>query len=160
MKKLALLMMMAVISLGTMAQTKEGDSSFGLTIGGGFDSINHFTIGIDYRYNFTDEIRFTPSITHFVKNDHLSAWAIDLNAQYVFPITDEFSFYPLAGFDLSFWRTSAAGWSKTFNRFGGNIGLGGEFYATKEISLGFEVKYLILKDFSQPMIGMRVGYRF
>ena len=42
----------------------------------------------------------------FVKDDGLSAWAIDVNAHYVFKLSDMFGFYPLAGLDLSFWKVS------------------------------------------------------
>ena len=50
----------------------------------------------------TDAFRLTPSITHLVKNDGLSAWAIDMNAHYVFKLSEMFGFYPLAGLSLSF----------------------------------------------------------
>ncbi len=93
MKKIAIMLALAVISMGVYAQTSKGDSSFGLTIGGSFDDdfisggvSNHATLGIDYRLNLTNEIRVAPSITHFVKNDHVSGWAIDVNANYVFSL--------------------------------------------------------------------------
>ncbi len=160
MKKIVIMLALAVISFGAYAQTTKGDSSFGLTIGGAFDDINHATLGIDYRYNLTNEVRLTPSITHFVKNDHVSAWAIDVNAHYVFVLSEYFGFYPLAGLDLSFWKWKVGHLSDNETRFGANIGLGGELYASKDISVGLEVKYLIAKDISQPIIGVRVGYNF
>ena len=45
-------------------------------------------------------------------------------------------------------------------RFGANIGLGGEVYATDQITVGLEFKYNIIKDFDQPILGVRVGYNF
>ena len=155
MKKLIVMILLAVISMSAYAQTRQGQSSFGLNIGYGFDS-NNATLGIDYRYNVTDEFRLTPSITHYVKNDGVSAWAIDMNAHYVFKLSDMFGFYPLAGLDLSFWKGGP--WNET--RFGANVGLGGEVYATDLITVGLEAKYTILKDFSQPMLAVRVGYNF
>ncbi len=77
-----------------------------------------------------------------------------------FPLSENFGFYPLAGVGLSFWKAKIGELSDNETRLGANIGLGGEYYATKEISVGFEVKYLIAKDVSQPMIGIRVGYNF
>ena len=41
-----------------------------------------------------------------------------------------------------------------------NIGLGAEVYATRELSLGLEVKYNIVKDIDQALLGLRVGYNF
>lgn len=159
MKKLMVMMMLIIFSVGAYAQTQQGQSSFGLNIGYGFDSKNA-TLGIDYRYNVTDEFRLTPSITHFVKNDGLSAWAIDMNAHYVFKLSDMFGFYPLGGLSLSFWKGHYGKFSSNATRFGANIGLGGEVYATSQITVGLEAKYNIIKDFDQAMLAVRVGYNF
>lgn len=160
MKKLMVMMMLIIFSAGAYAQTQLGQSSFGLNIGYGFDTKNA-TLGIDYRYNVTDEFRLTPSITHFVKNDGLSAWAIDMNAHYVFKLSDMFGFYPLGGLSLSFWKGDAKGFGPyNYTRFGANIGLGGEVYATSQITVGLEAKYNIIKDFDQAMLAVRVGYNF
>lgn len=105
-------------------------------------------------------------MSYFVKDDGLSAWAIDVNAHYVFKLSDMFGFYPLAGLDLSFWKVSlgnSASLNKT--RLGANIGLGGEVYATDQLSVGLEFKYNILKSWgdlrlSQPLLALRIGYNF
>ena len=76
--------MLTLFSIGAYAQTQQGQSSFGFNLGYNFNDVGNATIGIDYRYCVTDAFRLTPSITHLVKNDGLSAWAIDMNAHYVF----------------------------------------------------------------------------
>jgi len=38
--------------------------------------------------------------------------------------------------------------------------MGLEYYATKDLTFGLEGKYHMIDDFSQPMIALRVGYRF
>lgn len=166
MKKLVVMLMLVLISVGAYAQ--QGQSSAGFTIGYGFDSKNA-TLGLDYRYNLTDEVRLTPSLTHFVKNDGLSAWAIDMNVHYVFKLSEMFGFYPLGGLSLSFWKGSYEAdipgmgelkVSDNETRFGANVGLGVELYATREITVGLEAKYNIIKDVDQAMIGVRVGYNF
>lgn len=160
MKKIMMIFMLAVFSLAGHAQVKEGVSSFGFNIGYGFDSEN-VTLGVDYRYNLTDEFRLAPSLTHYVKKDHHSAWAIDMNANYVFAITENFSFYPLAGLNLSFWNWDlGGGLSKNRTRFGGNIGLGGEVYASEQITIGLEFKYQMIKTYDQAMFAVRMGYNF
>ena len=141
-----MMLMLTVFSLGAYAQTQQGQSAVGFNIGYGFDSKNA-TLGVDYRYCITDAVRLSPSLTYFVKNDNHSTWAIDLNAHYVVKLSEMFGFYPLAGLSLSFWN-----WA--------NIGLGGEVYATDNLSIGLEVKYNIIKDFDQAMLGVRVGYSF
>lgn len=168
MKKLIVMCMLAIISMSAFAQTQQGQSSFGFNIGYGFNDNGNATLGLDYRYNLTDEVRLAPSLTYFVKDNGLSAWAIDMNVHYVFKLSDMFGFYPLAGLDLSFWKQSFKGSfdghsldvSANETRFGANIGLGGEVYATEQITVGLEFKYNIIKDLDQPMLGVRVGYNF
>ena len=161
MKKLIVMLMLTLFSIGAYAQTQQGQSSFGFNLGYNFNDVGNATIGIDYRYCVTDAFRLTPSITHLVKDDGLSAWAIDMNAHYVFKLSEMFGFYPLAGLSLSFWNWDAGhGLSHNETRLGANIGLGGEVYATDNLSIGLEVKYNIIKDFDQAMLGVRVGYSF
>lgn len=155
MKKIIILLMLTVFSLGVYAQTQQGQSSVGLNIGYGFDSENA-TLGVDYRYSLTDAIRLNPSLTALVKNNELSAWMIDMNAHYVVKLSEMFGFYPLAGLSLSFW--DIYGYNAT--RFGVNLGLGGEIYATQNITVGLDIKYNIIKDFDQAMMAVRVGYSF
>ena len=135
--------MLTLFSIGAYAQTQQGQSSFGFNLGYNFNDVGNATIGIDYRYCVTDAFRLTPSITHLVKNDGLSAWAIDMNAHYVFKLSEMFGFYP---------------WDAT--RFGANIGLGGEVYATDRVSVGLEAKYNIIKDLDAAALAVRVGYNF
>ncbi len=160
MKKILVVCLLAIISMGAMAQTKQGTSSFGYNLGYGFNDNGNVMMGLDYRYNLTDNVRLTPSLTYFIKNNGLSAWAIDLNAHYVFELSDMFGFYPLAGLDLSFWKAKAGGWSNNATRIGANIGLGGELYATEQLTVGVEFKYNVVKDFDQAIVGIRLGYNF
>ena len=150
-----MMLMLTVFSLGAYAQTQQGQSAVGFNIGYGFDSKNA-TLGVDYRYCITDAVRLSPSLTYFVKNDNHSTWAIDLNAHYVVKLSEMFGFYPLAGLSLSFWK--AGPWDAT--RFGANIGLGGEVYATDRVSVGLEAKYNIIKDLDAAALAVRVGYNF
>lgn len=157
MKRFALVVLLAVMSLGMYAQ--KGSQSVGFNLGYGFDSENA-TIGLDYRYNLTNEVRLAPSLTHFVKNDGISAWAIDMNVHYVVPLGDMFAFYPLGGLDLSFWRFSQNHYSDNWTRFGLNIGLGADVYASPEITVGVDVKYNIIKRNDQALASIRVAYNF
>ena len=159
MKRVVVTLLLVVLSAGAYAQTHQGDSSFGLNLGYGFDTEN-FTLGLDYRYNVTDELRLAPSITHFVKNRGLSAWAFDMNVHYVFPLSENFGFYPLAGVDLTFWRLGEGEWHLNKTRFGANLGLGGEIYATRDLTIGLEVKYNIVKEVDQALVALRIGYNF
>lgn len=158
MKRLVILVMLTVCSVSIFAQTRKGDSSFGANVGYGFDTEN-VTLGVDYRYNVTNEIRITPSITHFVKHDYRSAWAIDLNAHYVVQVSENFGFYPLGGLSLSFWKLGDKH-TVNRNRLGANIGLGAEVYASRELTVGVEFKYHIIDDWDQAMFAVRAAYNF
>jgi hypothetical protein len=153
MRRVIVLFMLAVITTAGYAQ--KGKTSAGFALGHAFDSENVMA-GLDFRYNLTDEVRLAPSLSHFIKKNHVSAWAIDVNAHYVFDLNDMFAFYPLGGVGLSFWDF----WGHGENRFGLNVGLGGELYATKEITVGLEMKYNIVSDFDQAIAGIRIGYNF
>lgn len=83
-----------------------------------------------------------------------------MNAHYVFKLSEMFGFYPLAGLSLSFWKASVGNFSVNETRFGANIGLGGEVYATDRISVGLEAKYNIIKDLDAAALAVRVGYNF
>lgn len=164
MKKLVLACLVSLFTLSAFAQTTGGDRSVGVNLGYGFDSKNAI-LGLDYRYNFTDAFRLAPSLSYFVKKDNTSAFAIDMNAHYVVKVADMFGFYPLAGLDLAFWKhkTHAVNGDKASinkTRFGLNLGLGGELYATDELSIGVEIKYNIVKDYDQAILAFRVGYNF
>lgn len=163
MKKIIMLFMLAVIGLSASAQIEQGRSSIGLNLGYGFDTKNPI-IGIDYRYALTNAIRINPALSHYIKNDGLSAWAIDLNFHYLVRLSESISFYPLVGADLSFWdqriiREPREDSSST-TRFGANVGLGLEFYAAERLTFGLDVKYLIISKVDQAVLNLRVGYSF
>lgn len=163
MKRFVVICTMMLLCLSGFAQNRQGQSSFGANVGYAFDSENAI-LGIDYRYCLTDEVRLTPSITHLAKNHGRNAWMIDMNAHYLVRLSDMFGFYPLGGLSLSFWNAEAPlGHLKikdNLTRFGANIGLGGEVYATEQVTVGLEVKYHIIKTFDQAMLAVRVGYNF
>ncbi len=161
MKKFIVTCMLVILGIGASAQTRQGQSSFGVNLGYGFSDHSNVLFGLDYRYNFTDEIRFAPSFSYFVKENGLSAWAVDVNAHYVIPLSDMFGFYPLAGLDLSFWDLEFGNeLHQRYTRFGVNLGLGGEVYATDQLTVGLEFRYNLIKDFNQPILGVRIGYNF
>ena len=153
MKRILFAIVLMFVTLTVSAQ--QGTQSVGFNVGYAFDS-NNATLALDYRYNITESWRLAPSMTMLVKNDGLSAFALDLNAHYVFPVAEMVGFYPLAGLSLSFW--DFAGYNST--RFGANIGLGAEVYATSNITVGLEVKYNIIQDYDQALAAVRIGYSF
>ena len=167
MKKLFVILTLLVGAVTfASAQTREGHSSVGFSVGYGFDS-EQASLGLDYRYCLSDAIRLNPGVTYLVKKDGITAWLVDMNAHYLVRLTNQFAFYPLAGLSFSAWTLDGAGdWfgdvktSDTITRLGANIGLGGEVYVTREFTVGLEVKYNIIKDLDQALLGIRLGYNF
>lgn len=155
MKKLLLFMTLIVMAVSAKAQ-QRGDMSVGTSVGYGFGNKSMYW-GIDYNYSITDAFRIAPSFTYQFKNHGRSAAMIDADAQYLIPLTEMVGFYPLAGLSLSFWDLPLD-INKT--RFGVNLGLGAEIYASDIISVGVEVKYNFIKSFDQVMAGVRLAYRF
>lgn len=153
MKRILFALVLVFVTLTASAQ--QGAQSVGFNVGYAFDS-NNATLGLDYRYNITDAWRLAPSMTMLVKNDGLSAFALDMNAHYVFPVAEMVGFYPLAGLSLSFWDFGVY----DTTRFGANLGLGAEVYATSNVTVGLEVKYNIISDFDQALAAVRVAYSF
>ena len=155
MKRVVLVFLFAVMTLGLYAQ--QGASSVGLSVGYALDSENT-TVGIDYRYNVSDDVRIAPSLTHFMKHGGMSAWALDFNAHYVVKLDPSFGFYPLGGVNLTFFDW-VNGYD-TVSRLGLNIGVGGEVYASRELTVGLEMKYNLIKDFDQALAAVRIAYSF
>ena len=50
--------------------------------------------------------------------------------------------------------------SRNVSRLGLNIGLGGEVYASRELTVGLEMKYNLIKDFDQALAAVRIAYNF
>jgi opacity protein-like surface antigen len=165
MKKVLFVICIALFAMQGQAQT--GHYSVGGTLGYTTDSKNP-TIGVDFRYNIFPDIRFAPSVTRMLKNDGKDGWYVDLDAHYVVDVTRDFSFYPIGGVGLSVWNYDEDNHfillkehiHTTETRLGMNIGLGGEFRITYEISIGMDFKYNVTNDHSQAIAAIRVGYHF
>lgn len=155
MKKIKLIIALVFLSVAGYAQ--KGHSSMGASVGYALD-VESVTFGVDYRYNPSSNVRLAPSLTHMFRNNGVSAWYIALDAHYLVRVSRNFSFYPIGGLDLSVW--SFKGYRENINRLGLNVGLGGEVYATSEISVGLDMKYNLIKDFDQALAAVRVAYHF
>ncbi len=145
------------VFLSVAGYAQQGHSSAGVSVGYALEA-EALTFGMDYRYNVSRDIRFAPSITHMFRNYGYSAWYIDFDAHYLVRVARNFSFYPIGGIDLSVWRFK--GHSGNNTRVGLNIGLGGEVYATSEISVGLDMKYNLVRDYDQALAAVRVAYHF
>ena len=163
MKKLLLIVALVAISMGAYAQT---GSKSALVKAGYQTDYERFGIGLEGRYNFTDNIRFAPDVTFFFPKNHTTGLDININAHYVFPIQDGLSLYPLAGFAVVNNRVSSVdipglGKTDSFGNtdFGFNLGFGGSYDITDNGFVNAELKYTFQDvDCATFMIGYGVKF--
>lgn len=163
MKKLLLLIALAAIFMGTQAQT--GSKSLMLKAGYQTD-YKRFGMGLEGRYNITDNIRLAPDVTFFFPKNHMTGLDINVNAHYVFDIQDGISIYPLAGIGVINNRISSVDLgggvkTKSFGTtdFGFNLGAGASYDVTSSSYLNFEFKYTF-QDIDCASIMVGYGVRF
>ncbi|MDR1454541.1 MAG: outer membrane beta-barrel protein [Tannerella sp.] len=157
MKKI-LLMAGLVVLCAASGHAQRGRASVGTRLGYAAEW-ETVTVGVDYRYNFLQDVRLAPSLTYMVRNRSMSAWYMDMDCHYVVTVSDMFSFYPLGGLGFSVWRPHLFG-TDGVARLGLNVGLGGDLRLSPQISVGLEMKYNITSTYDQALAAIRVAYHF
>ena len=162
MKKLLLLVCAAVMSLSASAQA--GDKALGAQLVFGSET-NNIGLGVKGQYYFTDQLRGEASVDYFFKNKGVSMWDINANVHYLFDVANKVKVYPLAGLGYTNWSykleydnvTLAKG---TDGRLAVNLGGGAEYELTKDLSVNAELKYQIISNYNQLVLGVGVAYKF
>ena len=162
MKKLFLLVCATVMSLSASAQA--GDKALGAQLLFG-SKTNNIGLGVKGQYYFTDQIRGEASFDYFLKNQGVSMWDINANVHYLFDVADKFKVYPVAGLGYTNWsykyeyagHTIAEG---SDGRIAINLGGGAEYELTKDLSVNAELKYQIISNYNQLLLGVGVAYKF
>lgn len=127
-------------------------------------SIKSVGAGVNLHYYRTNRTRLAPSFTYYLPRKGQSAWQIDADAHYVLPVSWLFSVYPIAGLNYSHFKldaskSSAVGeqdWTK--NRIGANLGLGLQYDFRYKARVNVEYKYQFIKDFSQSVVMVGIGF--
>ncbi|MCC8019261.1 MAG: porin family protein [Rikenellaceae bacterium] len=139
----------------------KGGMALGASLNYGTD-IKSLGIGIRYDYMISNSFRLTPNATFWIKNDDLSSWDINVDIQYLIPLAERFKIYPLAGFTVSHWKYDGNDnhdkWNDTY--FGANLGAGIEYDVAPNWLVNFDLKYRIIKDHGQLVLGLGFAYRF
>ena len=162
MKKLLLLVCAAVMSLSASAQA--GDKALGAQLLFG-SKTNNIGLGVKGQYYFTEQSRGEASFDYFLKNQGVSMWDINANVHYLFDVADKFKVYPVAGLGYTNWsykyeyagHTIAEG---SDGRIAINLGGGAEYELTKDLSVNAELKYQIISNYNQLLLGVGVAYKF
>lgn len=156
MKKIIFMAFFALVS--TFASAQE------LGVHGLFrtDSGN-FGVGVQGRYNFTKEIRGAASFNYYFKSDNVSAWDINANAQYLFPLKKGFTIYPFAGlsylhssysYDLGYIGVKNNGTGK----LGLNLGGGLDYQLNDKVKLNVEPRFQLVSGFNELVLNVGVVY--
>lgn len=184
MKKIFMAMVVALVSISASAQQGEKAAGINLSYGTEHKALG---IGVKGQYGITDAIRAEASFDYFLKKDGLSMWDINLNAHYLFSLSDKVKIYPLVGVTFTNWNYDYADeikdamnqWgdylgeeykdyindyaddaSGSESRFGVNVGAGIQYNLTDKLTLNLEGKYQIISDFDQTIFSIGVAYKF
>ena len=155
-----------VLALAGVVLASAAD--FGTSLGANFVYASKHSqkgIGINYKINFTDNFRVSPEFQYFFSNNKFKAWDANANLEYTIPIIENCNVYPLVGFSYSHWtqRMNVPNVDKaanTYDRIGGNLGAGIEYYVSSNIAINAEIRAQIMKNFSQCVIGVGARYLF
>lgn len=163
MKKLFLAMCIALVSLNASAQ--KGEQNIGAHVLYGTDAKN-IGFGAKYQYNVTDAIRLEAVGDYYLKKEGFSMFDINLNAHYLFPISDKVTLYPLVGINYTSWKQDdfidlgdyeSDGESNgdiSGSSIGLNIGGGVQYKLTNHIRIGAELKYQTITGYNSAIIGI------
>ena len=162
MKKLLLLVCAAVMSLSASAQA--GDNALGAQLVFGSET-NNIGLGVKGQYYFTDQLRGEASVDYFFKNKGVSMWDINANVHYLFDVANKVKVYPLAGLGYTNWsyKYEFPGLpvvEGSDGRLAVNLGGGAEYELTKDLSVNAELKYQIISNYNQLVLGVGVACKF
>lgn len=128
--KNVLLVLVAVLGLSTMqAQMEVGG---GLAIGGGT------AIEAKADFEVSDQISISPSLDYYLIDGDYSVFGINADGHYNFDVNDDFTAYPLLGFN--YLVISGNGYSYS-SGIGINVGGGATYKISDSMKLYGELKY-------------------
>ena len=180
-------MCIALSGLCATAQ-QAGDMAVGLNLGvaplleSGANTTN-FGIGAKFQYNVTNPIRLEADANYWFKSNGLDLFDVSVNLHYLFHCGEKFTLFPLVGIGYAHVNDVSNGGDYDYNnyyseisrkdyddsdedgrpsanRFLFNVGIGTEYAITTKISIGLEIKYQYMKDFSRLPITIGATYRF
>ncbi len=156
MKKITLLTALAFVSL--LANAQLALQSGHLRLGYATER-EHATVGAQARFEVADQIRFSPEALIMLPQNHTIGFDLNANAEYVFPLENGLSAYPLAGLNMANGRFSYQGYSDSYTNFGLNIGGGIDYKLNDTNYLNAEVRYTLnSSDYASFLIGY--GFKF
>ena len=151
-------------------------------------SLTNFGIGAKFRYHVTSPIRVEADLDYWLKAKECDELDFSVNAHYLFKVADKINVYPVVGLGFAHIGSSISyddsfddfdypdyegysndPWeeedymddssSNSLNRMLINVGVGAEYALTDKISVGAEIKFQYIKDFSRIPFKIGVTYK-
>lgn len=167
MKKIFLMIVMAAAML--MAHAESGEWAVGGQVVYGTKA-ETAGIGLHVKNCLTDAFRAGLSSNYYFKHSGVTAFDVNLEANYLFGVGEKVRVYPLAGVVLGIWHADGVDVSyggmnfgvdgQTDTKFGANLGGGIDYLVSEHLGLNAEVKYQIISHASQVVFGIGASYRF
>ena len=155
MKKLVLVSIVALMGIFTM-NAAQGEKAFG----GQFSYASKHSmvgLGLNFHYEFINNFRVEPEFIYYFESDHINAFNVNLNFNYLIRTSNRFAIYPLAGFSYARVNPEIG---DGVNRFGANVGVGAEYTINNHFAFYVEERFQILKDMNQSVTALGVKYKF
>lgn len=154
-------MLIALVGLCASAQSK-GDMAVGINLGfapclESGSKLTNFELGGKFQYNVSNPVRLEAALDYGFKSKEISALTFAVNAHYIVGVANRFTVYPLAGLGLAH-LDSSYGYDDT--KFLFNVGIGGEYAVSSNLSFGLEIKYQYIDNFGRMPILLGMTYRF
>lgn len=156
MRKLALLFVLAFVSTIANAQLKLQSGHLRLGYATEREQVG---VGAQARFGVTEQIRFSPEALIMLPKNHTVGIDLNANVEYVFPLENGLSVYPLAGLNMANGRFSYQGYSDSYTSFGLNIGGGIDYKLSGNNYLNAELRYTLSDgDYASILVGY--GFKF
>lgn len=178
--------MVAIILMASVcsAMAQKGEMAGGIQLNYG-TQIESMGIGAKFQYGITDAIRVEPSFNYFFGKNGGNMFDFNVNAHYLFSVAPKVHVYPLVGLGYASIKGGGIGISydggeswgdygyessedeyeetSSSSRSGNitvNLGAGAEYQLTDRLAINAEIKYQIISNFNQVVIGIGAAYKF
>lgn len=149
-------MLLLVAATGAFAQA--GSVSLGPALGFGTKStLSTPSVGIKLNYNPTSHLELSPSFNYYFSHKGVNAWDINVDGHYVFNVGSGFDLYPIVG--LSLFHASQDNPDVSETKVGLNLGGGARYNFNNRISLGLELKYVIVSNWGGLTPSLNLMFR-
>lgn len=163
-----LLLLFFVLTLGVTKTHAQYEGTIGFGAHTGYaNEFKSLGAGFHIHYYHKNKLRYVPSLTFYYPRKSTHIWDVDFDAHFLMPLNWEFTFYPLLGVHYSNLKykplvNSGDGyvddWRK--NRLGLNLGVGFQYDLAYRLRSSLELKYQVIKDYSQVNLMLGFGFWF